>query len=148
MGIHGRHLDDRSRIRYISTDDRRQVIPVVYYTDDKGKTVEYVSTDIKVTQGTTGEGRNTGPWIASTATIGRRTRLNCQRMPWIYRMSRGVISPELPFIRKKAVELLKADYPDRDTAKKRDRRRNYELLPDQLSGYLQHQARPGGTVGG
>src|SRR5208282_810373 len=28
-GIHGRHLDDGSRIRYISIDDQRQVIPVV-----------------------------------------------------------------------------------------------------------------------
>ena len=34
VGIHGRHLDEGSRIRYISIDDARQVIPVVYYTDD------------------------------------------------------------------------------------------------------------------
>jgi hypothetical protein len=49
-GIHGRHLDAGSRIRYVSTDDQRQVIPVVYYTDDNGKTVEYVSTDTKVSK--------------------------------------------------------------------------------------------------
>src|SRR5258708_591373 len=35
------------------------------------------------------------------------------------RMSRGIVSPELPFMRKKAVELLKVDYPNRDTAKTR-----------------------------
>jgi formate-dependent nitrite reductase cytochrome c552 subunit len=29
-----------------------------------------------------------------------------------------LISPELPYIHKKAVELLKADYPDRDSARK------------------------------
>ena len=34
------------------------------------------------------------------------------------RMSRGLVSPELPFIRKKALELLKANYPDRETAQK------------------------------
>ena len=34
------------------------------------------------------------------------------------RISRGLISPELPYIRKKAVELLKTKYPDRDTAQK------------------------------
>ena len=34
-------------------------------------------------------------------------------------MEAGLISPELPFIRKKAVELLKADYPDRDSAQQR-----------------------------
>jgi hypothetical protein len=50
MGIHGRHLDARSRIRYISTDDQRQMIRVLYYTDDHGKTVEYVSTDTKVSK--------------------------------------------------------------------------------------------------
>ena len=49
-GIHGRHLDVGSRIRYISIDEQRQVIPVVYYTDDSGKTVEYVSTDSKATK--------------------------------------------------------------------------------------------------
>ena len=43
-------MDDGARIHYISTDERRHVIPVVYYTDDKGKTVEYVSTDVKVSQ--------------------------------------------------------------------------------------------------
>ena len=37
VGIHGRHLDEGSRSHYISTDTRRQVIPVVYYTDDQGK---------------------------------------------------------------------------------------------------------------
>jgi formate-dependent nitrite reductase cytochrome c552 subunit len=34
------------------------------------------------------------------------------------RMSRGLVSSALPFIRKKAVELLKVNYPDRDTAQK------------------------------
>jgi formate-dependent nitrite reductase cytochrome c552 subunit len=32
-------------------------------------------------------------------------------------MSLGRISPELPYIKKKAVELLKVDYPARDVAK-------------------------------
>src|SRR5271165_4595550 len=50
VGIHGRHLDAGSRIHYISIDDARQVIPVVDYTNDQGKTIEYVSTDIKATK--------------------------------------------------------------------------------------------------
>jgi formate-dependent nitrite reductase cytochrome c552 subunit len=33
-------------------------------------------------------------------------------------MAAGLISAELPFVRKKAVEVLKADYQDRDTAKR------------------------------
>jgi nitrate/TMAO reductase-like tetraheme cytochrome c subunit len=118
VGIHGRHLNDGSRIRYISTDDHRQVIPVVYYTDDKGKTVEYVSTDIKVTK----------EQLAKAETRSMDC-IDCHNRPTHafelpenavdLRMSRGIISPELPFIRKKAVELLKADYPDRDAAKSR-----------------------------
>ncbi len=116
VGIHGRHLDDGSRIHYISTDEKRQVIPVVYYTDDKGKTVEYVSTDTKVSKDQLEKGE-------------RRAMdcIDCHNRPTHafelpenavdLRMSRGLISPELPYVRKKAVELLKVDYADRDTAK-------------------------------
>jgi nitrate/TMAO reductase-like tetraheme cytochrome c subunit len=117
MGIHGRHLDDGSRIRFISTDERRQVIPVVYYKDDTGKTVEYVSTDTKVSKEELEKGEQRS-----------MDCIDCHNRPTHafelpvnavdLRMSRGMISPELPYIHKKAVELLKADYPDRDTAQK------------------------------
>src|SRR5664279_4809783 len=50
VGIHGRHLADMARIRYISTDPERQTIPAVYYTDDQGKTTTFISTDAKPTQ--------------------------------------------------------------------------------------------------
>jgi len=118
VGIHGRHLDQGSRIRYIATDEQRQVIPVVYYTDDKGKTVEYVSTDIKVSK-------------EQLAKSEKRVMdcIDCHNRPTHafelpesavdLRIYRGLISAELPFIKKKAVELLKADYPDRDTAQKK-----------------------------
>jgi formate-dependent nitrite reductase cytochrome c552 subunit len=117
VGIHGRHLDDASRIHYISTDERRQAIPVVYYTDDKGKTVVYVSTDTKVSKQELEKGEKR-PMDC----------IDCHNRPTHafelpgnavdLRMSRGLISPELPYIHKKAVELLKADYPDRDSARK------------------------------
>jgi hypothetical protein len=117
VGIHGRHLDEGSRIHYISTDEHRQVIPVVYYTDDKGKTVEYVSTDIKVSKQDLEKGEKRA-----------MDCIDCHNRPTHafelpenavdLRMSRGLISPELPYIRKKAVELLKVNYPDRDTAQK------------------------------
>jgi hypothetical protein len=118
VGIHGRHLDVGSRIRYISIDDRRQVIPVVYYTDDQGKTIEYVSSDIKATKEQLAKGENRS-----------MDCIDCHNRPTHafelpenavdLRLSRGAISTELPYIRKKAVEFLKADYPDRDTAKAR-----------------------------
>jgi len=118
VGIHGRHLDTGSRIHYISIDEQRQVIPVVYYTDDKGKTVEFVSSDIKFTKEQLAKGEKRA-----------MDCIDCHNRPTHafelpenavdLRISQGLISPNLPFIRKKAVELLKADYPDRDTAKTR-----------------------------
>ncbi|HEV2103788.1 MAG TPA: NapC/NirT family cytochrome c [Candidatus Acidoferrum sp.] len=117
VGIHGRHLDDGSRIHYISTDEHRQVIPVVYYTDDKGKTIEFVSTDIKTNKQELEKGEHRA-----------MDCIDCHNRPTHafelpenavdQRMSRGLVSPELPFIRKKAVELLKVNYPDRETAQK------------------------------
>jgi len=116
VGIHGRHLDAGSRIHYISIDEQRQVIPVVYYTDDKGKTVEYVSSDIKATKEQLAKGEKRA-----------MDCIDCHNRPTHAfelpenavdsRMEHGFISPELPYVRKKAVELLKANYPDRDTAK-------------------------------
>jgi len=117
VGIHGRHLDVGSRIHYISTDEHRQVIPVVFYTDDKGKTIEFVSTDIKANKQELEKGEHRA-----------MDCIDCHNRPTHafelpenavdQRMSHGLVSPELPFIRKKAVELLKANYPDRETAQK------------------------------
>jgi len=117
MGIHGRHLDDGARIHYISTDEHRQVIPVVYYTDDKGKTIEFVSSDIKASKQELEKGEHRA-----------MDCIDCHNRPTHAfelpenavdeRMSHGLVSPELPFIRKKAVELLKVNYPDRETAQK------------------------------
>ncbi len=118
VGIHGRHLDDGERIKYISIDDQRQVIPVVYYTDDQGKTVEFVSSDIQVTkqQLEAGEHRS----MDCVDCHNRPTHaFDLPENAVNKQMAAGLISPELPFIRKKAAELLKAEYPDRDTAKRR-----------------------------
>ena len=118
VGIHGHHLADNARIRYISTDFERQTIPVVYYTDDKGKTTEFDATDAKPTQKQLDKGEH-------------RTMdcVDCHNRPTHQfdlpenavdkQMSLGQISPELPYIRKKAVEVLKVDYPARDIAKQR-----------------------------
>jgi len=117
VGIHGRHLDAGSRIHYISSDERRQAIPVVYYTDDKGKTIEFVSADITVNKQDLEKGEKRA-----------MDCIDCHNRPTHafelpanavdLRISRGLISPELPYIRKKAVEVLRVSYPDRDTARK------------------------------
>ena len=115
VGIHGRHLDDKERISYTTTDGRREVIPIVKYLDDDGKTVVFSSTEIKPTE-------------AQKAKAETRVMdcIDCHNRPThAYQlperavneaMAAGTISPELPFIRKKAVEVLKVEYPSRETA--------------------------------
>src|SRR5271155_4709169 len=116
-GIHGHHLADNVRIRYISTDVERQTIPVVYYTDDQGKTTEFISTDVKPTQQQLDKGEH-------------RTMdcVDCHNRPTHafdlpenavdQQMSLGHISSALPYIRKKAVEVLKVNYSARDVAQR------------------------------
>jgi len=116
VGIHGHHLADDARIRYISTDFERQTIPVVYFTDEQGKTTEFISTDAKPTQQQLDKGEH-------------RTMdcVDCHNRPTHAfdlpenavdkQMSLGHISPALPFIKKKAVEVLKVNYTTRDMAK-------------------------------
>ncbi len=115
VGIHGRHLSDASRIEYVSTDGRRQVIPLVTYIDDSGKKVEYVSTDAQAT-------------TAQLAGAERRQMdcMDCHNRPTHAfemperavdkAMSDGRISAKLPFVKREAVAALKVEYPDRATA--------------------------------
>lgn len=114
-GIHGRHLGAGERISYVATDDRRQEIPRVTYVDAAGKTVEYVSSEIKVT-----------PEQLARAEDRNMDCVDCHNRPAHAfelperavdaAMSEGTISPTLPFVKKKAVELLRAEYPDREQA--------------------------------
>jgi len=118
VGIHGRHLDEGARIRYISIDDQRQVIPVAYYTDDSGKTIEFVSSDIQATKQQLAAGEH----LSMDCVDCHNRPTHAFELPENAvnkQMAAGLISPELPFIRKKAVELLKADYPDRYAARQR-----------------------------
>jgi nitrate/TMAO reductase-like tetraheme cytochrome c subunit len=118
VGIHGRHLDENSRISYVSTDGRRQVIPIVTYRDDQGQMVEYVSSDVQPT-----------PEELQKAERREMDCIDCHNRPTHAfelperavdkLMAEGRISPELPYIKKKAVEVLRAEYPDRETAKQR-----------------------------
>jgi nitrate/TMAO reductase-like tetraheme cytochrome c subunit len=115
VGIHGRHLDAVERISYVSTGGRREVIPRVSYIDDQGQTVEFVSEAVKVT-----------PAELAAAEHRKMDCVDCHNRPThafelperaVDRaIDEGRISRDLPFVRKKAVELLKVDYPDRATA--------------------------------
>ncbi len=115
VGIHGRHLDDKARITYITADKRREVIPIVNYIDDDGKTVVYTSTDTKMTE-------------AQQGVAERRTMdcIDCHNRPTHAfqlperalneTMAEGRVSTDLPFFHKKSIELLKVAYPTREEA--------------------------------
>ncbi len=115
VGIHGRHIDRTERIQYLATDEKRQVIPVVSYVDDEGKTVEYRSQDVKVT-----------PEQLQEIERRRMDCIDCHNRPSHTfqlperavdeAMAAGFINPKLPFARKKAVAALRAEYPDQATA--------------------------------
>lgn len=115
-GIHGRHLDAMERISYVSTDRRRQDIPKVTYRDDQGQLVEYVTEDYK---------KLSKEKLAEAITR-KMDCVDCHNRPTHAfelpdravdkALSKGRMSPELPFLKKKAVELLKLDYPDQKTA--------------------------------
>ena len=118
LGIHGRHLDEGSRIRYISTDAHRQVIPVVYYTDDAGKTIEFVSSDAKATP----QQLDAGEHRTMDCVDCHNRPTHAFEMPEAAvdkRMAQGLIAADLPYIKKKAVELLRVAYPSRNDAQQR-----------------------------
>jgi hypothetical protein len=117
VGIHGRHLDPANRVRYWPADRARQSIPKVTYAEDDGSVAEFVSSDSKLT-------------AEELAGIEPRTMdcVDCHNRPthtlrlpaeavdeamWL-----RLIDPSLPFIKKKAVEALQAQYPDRETARR------------------------------
>jgi len=113
-GIHGRHLDEKERISYLTTDGRREVIPAVTYLDDDGKTVEFTSTE------------KAAPDALKKAERRTMDCIDCHNRPThAYQlperavneaMAAGRISPSLPFIHKRAIELLKAEAPSRAAA--------------------------------
>ncbi|HLV94218.1 MAG TPA: NapC/NirT family cytochrome c [Candidatus Acidoferrales bacterium] len=118
LGIHGRHLDPKRRIEYVSVDRDRQKIAQVSYVDDTtGKRTVFTQTDPKPT--------------AEQLSAGEHRTMDCidchNRPTHTFQlpgpaldeaMARGHVSPELPYIKKEALAALKAKYPDRDTAKR------------------------------
>jgi hypothetical protein len=110
IGIHGTHLGPGVTIRYKATDEQRQNIPWVEYSGPGRKTL-YVTADAKV----------------NDSVLPREMDcMDCHNRPaHSYdlpergvdkAMTAGLISPSLPFAKKKAVEILKANYLSREEA--------------------------------
>ena len=113
-GIHGHHLADGS-IRYISTDAQRQTIPAVYYTNPRGETIEFLATDVKPTPEQLAHGEHR---VMDCLDCHNRPAHTAELAEAAVekQMSIGRISPDLPYIRKKAVEVLKVNYATRESA--------------------------------
>jgi hypothetical protein len=114
IGIHGAHSAAAGHMEYVSTDERRQVIPEVTYTAANGEVTVYKSSDVKVT--------------SEQLAAAERRQMDCidchNRPTHVFEMAEsavdrqinnGRISVHLPFVKKESVRLLHASYPDRDT---------------------------------
>ncbi len=115
VGIHGQHLDLRYPIQYISTDQHRQVIAAVSYTDNTGKANQFIASDTKPTE----EQLRAGEHRTMDCVDCHNRPAHSLELPERAvdeEMAGGRISVNLPFIKKKAVEVLKVSYPDRDAA--------------------------------
>jgi hypothetical protein len=114
VGIHGRHLDPANRVRYWSTDRARQVIPRIEYDEDDKSVVQFNAADSKLTP----EEMARPPRVMDCVDCHNRPthtfRLAADAVDQA--LSEKHIDPTLPFIKKKAVEVLQASYPDSQTA--------------------------------
>jgi hypothetical protein len=112
IGIHGAHLGPGVVIRYAHSDEARQTIPWVEYSGPKGK-------QVYATPGA----RTSGLPVRQMDCIDCHNRpTHTYELPerGIERaMNDGQISASLPFVRKKAVEILKAAYASPEQAEQK-----------------------------
>ena len=113
QGIHW-HADVANEIDYISTDDKRQVIPYVRVKDHTGAVREYTAEGVTPDQLAKGERRrmdcmdcHNRPSHQMAATAERAVNVAIDRTD---------IPSSLPFIHREAVKVLKASYATDDAA--------------------------------
>jgi hypothetical protein len=113
-GIHGAHFGPGVQIRYAAGDAKRQTIPWVEYSNrNTGKTATFAASDAKPAA------------IAGMPTFEMQC-VDCHNRPTHAfelperavnaALAKGSIPSALPFIRKKSVELLKAQYASGEEA--------------------------------
>jgi hypothetical protein len=126
-GIHGAHLGPGVRIRYAASDNKRQAIPWIEYRNtETGITRTYLTGDAKPDS------------VGSLPTFDMQC-VDCHnRAAHSFQLpehaideaiARGEIPVGFPFIKKTAIELLKASYSSDDEATHR--------IPDGLAAYYQ-----------
>jgi hypothetical protein len=112
IGIHGTHLGPGVHIRYVPSDESRQTIPWVEYDGPGGKRT-YAVADAKT----------------GGLPVREMDCMDCHNRPThtyelpdrgIDRvMNAGLLSASLPFAKKQAVEIIKANYSSREDAAQR-----------------------------
>ena len=101
------HADPAVRVEFVSTDADRQMIPYVKVTRADGRTTEYIAEGAPAGSAPAGVHRvmDCIDCHNARATASRRRR----RRPSTPRSPSGRLSARLPFIRREAVRLLKAE---------------------------------------
>jgi nitrate/TMAO reductase-like tetraheme cytochrome c subunit len=124
-GIHGVHL---GHIEYVTTDPTRTMIPWVQKRNDDGSVTEFASSTIAGKGVPAGE-RRVMDCIdchnrAAHTFVTAEDALNRA-------MAEGAVSPDLPWVHKEGLELLKASYASEDDARAR--------IPAALAAFYQAQ---------
>src|SRR5208283_3946886 len=131
-GIHGKHVGPGVEISYANADAKRQTIPWVEYRNRNTSEVRTFLAD--------------GATAQSVANLPRHVMqcVDCHNRPThtfelperaVDRaMGLGLISPTLPFIKKKAIELLKANYSSNEEASR--------VIPEALTRFYQQNDPP------
>ncbi len=126
-GIHGSHFGPGVHIRFAAADSNRQTIPWVEYRNtDKGETSTFAVSD-------------QAPAAIDAMPKFEMQCVDCHNRPthtfdlperaMDKALALGNISAGLPFIKKKSVELLKAEYPSSEEAARK--------LPESLTQFYQ-----------
>jgi hypothetical protein len=135
IGIHGTHLGTGVKIRYRASDESRQAIPWVEYSVN-GQATEYVTADAKPD--------SLGPPREMDCMDCHNRPSHSFQLPEgavDQAMSAGLISPSLPFAKKKAVEILKINYVTRDDAAQKIPAAFAKYYQDSYpAAWTQHQA--------
>jgi hypothetical protein len=103
-----------NKIEFIATDDKRQVIPWVKFTDRGGTTREYAIDGVTPEQLAKGERR-----AMDCMDCHNRPAHTFEPSPERaidHAIAAGLFAKELPFARREAVAALKDEYPSRDAA--------------------------------
>jgi nitrate/TMAO reductase-like tetraheme cytochrome c subunit len=123
-GIHW-HVSQQNRIEYITTDDKRQVIPYVEMTDGTGNKIVYRTEGVTDAQLAAGE-RRVLDCVDCHNRPAHTFALSAERAV-DNAIAAGAIDRTLPFVRREVVKVLRAQYPNKDAALKG--------IADGLTGY-------------